>query len=80
MSFLDLINKNQIYRSFEPVLWDPVDHTWKYPHEFGQTRRSLLDPRVIYNQLNNKPHTETYLKINATSKIKSTRCLWVFIG
>jgi valyl-tRNA synthetase len=27
MSFLDLINKNQIYRSFEPVLWDPVDHT-----------------------------------------------------
>jgi hypothetical protein len=43
------------------IVWDPVDHTWKYPHEFGQTRRSLLDPRVIYNQLNNKcPRDDPY--------------------
>ena len=27
MSFLDLIDKNQIYRDSQPVLWDPVDQT-----------------------------------------------------
>ena len=27
MSFLDLMNKNQIYRGFDPVLWDCVDQT-----------------------------------------------------
>ncbi len=27
MSFLDLVNKNQIYRSEQPMLWDPVDRT-----------------------------------------------------
>lgn len=27
MSFLDLINKGQIYRDSQPMLWDPVDQT-----------------------------------------------------
>ncbi|MFK8039962.1 MAG: valine--tRNA ligase [Rickettsiaceae bacterium] len=27
MSFLDLINKDQIYKSQQPMLWDPVDRT-----------------------------------------------------
>lgn len=27
MSFLDLINKGQIYRNSQPMLWDPVDQT-----------------------------------------------------
>lgn len=27
MSFLDLMNKNQIYRSDQPMLWDPIDQT-----------------------------------------------------
>jgi valyl-tRNA synthetase len=27
MSFLDLIEKNQIYRANQPILWDPVDQT-----------------------------------------------------
>ncbi len=27
MSFLDLVQKNQVYRSDQPMLWDPVDQT-----------------------------------------------------
>ena len=27
MSFLDLVSKNQVYRSEEPMIWDPVDQT-----------------------------------------------------
>jgi valyl-tRNA synthetase len=27
MSFLDLVDKNQIYRDSQPMLWDPVDQT-----------------------------------------------------
>ncbi len=27
LSFLDLVNKGQVYRSHQPVLWDPIDQT-----------------------------------------------------
>lgn len=42
MSFLDLIEKNQIYRSDQPMIWDPVDQTALAQAEIEDKERESL--------------------------------------
>ncbi len=44
MSFLDLVNKNQVYRDDQPMLWDPIDQTALAQADIeDKTRESVMN-------------------------------------
>ena len=49
MSFLDLINKNEIYRDDQPMLWDPVDQTALAQADIEDKERSGVMNDIIFN-------------------------------
>lgn len=49
MSFLDLISKNQIYRSDQPMIWDPVDQTALAQAEIEDKERDSLMNDILFS-------------------------------
>ncbi len=48
MSFLDLMNKNQIYRDDQPMLWDPVDQTALAQADIEDKTRDSMMNDIIF--------------------------------
>lgn len=52
MSFLDLINKNEIYRDDQPMLWDPIDQTALAQADIEDKERAGLMNDIIFQTIN----------------------------
>ncbi len=55
MSFLDLISKDEIYRSDQPMLWDPVDQTALAQADIEDKMRESLMNEIIFTSDDGKP-------------------------
>ncbi len=52
MSFLDLVNKEQIYREAQPILWDPVDGTALAQADIEDKERASSMNEIIFKSNN----------------------------
>lgn len=52
MSFLDLINKGQIYRDSQPMLWDPVDKTALAQADIEEHEKTTFMNDIIFHTEN----------------------------
>ncbi|MDN3031192.1 MAG: valine--tRNA ligase [Candidatus Tisiphia sp.] len=48
MSFLDLVNKGEVYRNNQPILWDPVDQTALAQADIEDQEKTLMMNDVIF--------------------------------
>lgn len=48
LSFLDLAEKNQVYRSDQPMIWDPIDQTALAQAEIEDKERDSLMNEIIF--------------------------------
>lgn len=55
MSFLDLIEKGQIYRSNQPILWDPVDQTALAQADIVDKEYNSHNNEIIFYTEQNQP-------------------------
>lgn len=54
MSFLDLIQKNQIYRDSQPMLWDPIDQTALAQADIEDHEKTTFMNDIIFTTDDNK--------------------------
>lgn len=73
MSFLDLIEKGQIYRDDQPILWDPIDQT-----SLAQADVEEKEAPSIMNEIIFKTEDGEELKIATTRPELLPACVCVF--
>ncbi|MBP9791748.1 MAG: valine--tRNA ligase [Rickettsiales bacterium] len=73
MSFIDLYEKNEIYRTLEPSLWDPTDKT-----ALAQADLEEIEMKGIMNTLSFKLEDGNIIKIATTRPELLPACVAVF--
>ena len=57
MSFLDLVNKGEIYRAAQPILWDPVDQTALAQADIEDKEKTSFMNNIQFTLDNGEPIT-----------------------
>lgn len=59
MSFLDLYNKEQVYRKLQPMFWDPIDQTAIAQAEVEEQEKDSFENFIYFGLIDENANTES---------------------
>ncbi len=78
LSFIDLVNKDQVYRQAQPILWDPVDQTALSQADIEDKERSSFMNDIKFTLLAEDGSKTETLTIATTRPEMLAACVAVF--